>query len=270
VSPDAPKVSVVMATYNRADTLPRAIDSVLAQTCRDWELIIVDDGSTDDTVETLARYADERIRTYRHDQNKGATGAKNTGFDHLSGEWFTILDSDDEMVPDALEAMLDYAQRFGATAITCNCRDSQTGEMTGLGHTGDGWLSTEEAARHPGEHWGLTQTALLGDLRFDERLPTYEDTVWLKINVKARRYYVHRALRIYHTEGNDGVIRTLGGSGFSKKVRNFAAIGDDEVYLRLLKEANPARHRHLMRRVRIARVLRPFMPARTPRTTSGD
>jgi glycosyltransferase involved in cell wall biosynthesis len=249
-------ISVVTPTYNRADTLGRAIDSVLLQTYPDWELIVVDDGSTDESTEVLAGYADERIRIYRHEHNRGATAAKNTGFDHMRGEWFTILDSDDEMVSDALAVMLEYAQRTGATAITCNCMDSQTGEMTGLGHTGDGRLSPAETASYRGEHWGLTQTALLGDLRFDERLPTYEDTVWLKINVKARRYYVHRALRIYHTEGNDNVIRSLGASSVTKKVRIYSAIGEDDLYLRLLKQAHPAGYRHMMRRVRAARMLR--------------
>jgi glycosyltransferase involved in cell wall biosynthesis len=254
-----PTVSIVTATYNRADTLGRAIDSVLAQTCPDWELIVVDDGSTDTTTEVLAGYTDERIRVFSHERNRGATAAKNTGLDHLRGEWFTILDSDDEMVPDALEVMLDCASRTGANAITCNCVDSQTGEMTGLGHTGDGRMSSQDAASYRGEHWGLTQTSLLGDLRFDERLPTYEDTVWLKVNVKARRYYVHRAFRIYHTEGSDSVLSRLGASSLAKKVRIYSAIGEDRVYLRLLRHANPKGHRHTIVRVWAARLLIPFV-----------
>jgi len=249
-------ISVVMATYNRAGTLPRAIDSVLRQTYTDWELIVVDDGSNDETAATLAKFADERIRVFRHDGNRGVTAAKNTGLDHVRGEWFTTFDSDDEMVPDALEVMLDCARRTGATAITCNCADSQTGEMTGLGHSSDGRMSPQEMARHTGEHWGITETSLLGDLRFDERLPGCEDTVWLKINVKARRYYVHRALRIYHTEGNDNVIRAIGASGVSEKVRIYAAIGEDNAYLRALRQASPSGYRHMMLRVRAARLLR--------------
>lgn len=255
----SPTVSVVTATYDRADTLGRAIDSVRAQTFPDWELIVVDDGSTDRTADVLAGYEDERIRVFRHERNRGATAAKNTGLDHLRGKWFTILDSDDEMVPDALKVMLDCAQRTGANAITCNCVDSRTGEMTGLGHTGDGRLSSRDAASHRGEHWGLTQTSLLGDLRFDERLPTYEDTVWLKVDARARRYYVHRALRIYHTEGSDSVLSRLGASGLVRKVRNYAAIGDDREYLRLLRYADPNAYRHTIVRVWAARLLLPFV-----------
>lgn len=71
-------VSIVIATYNRASTLPRAIESVRRQTHGDWELIIVDDGSTDHTPEIIAAIEDSRIRTYRHAKNRGVTAAKNT------------------------------------------------------------------------------------------------------------------------------------------------------------------------------------------------
>jgi len=265
----SPTVSIVTPTYNREATLGRAVDSVLRQTYPDWELIIVDDGSTDGTDAVLAGYPDERIRVVRHARNSGATAAKNTGLDQVRGEWFTILDSDDEMVPDALEVMLDYARRTGANAITCNCVDSQTGEMTGLGHSGDMRMSPRDAASYAGEHWGLTQTALLGDLRFDERLPTYEDTVWLKVNAKARRYYVHRALRIYHTEGSDGVITALGASSLAKKVRIYSAIGEDRLYLRLLRQANRSSYRRMMLRVCAARTLRPLVRLRAPADGGG-
>jgi glycosyltransferase involved in cell wall biosynthesis len=81
-----PTVSIVTATYNRADTLGRAIDSVLRQTYPDWELIVVDDGSTDRTSEVLSGYTDERIRVFKHERNRGVTAAKNTGLDHMQGD----------------------------------------------------------------------------------------------------------------------------------------------------------------------------------------
>ena len=147
--------------------------------------------------------SDPRIKVYWHPKNRGVTAAKNTGLDHVRGEWFTILDSDDAMTPDALEAMLDCATRSGATAITCNCLDASTGELSGKGIDCDGRLSVAKRARCRGEFWGITRSGLLGGLRFDERLPGFEETVWLKVDQRARRYYVHRALRVYHTEGSD-------------------------------------------------------------------
>ncbi len=124
------------------------------------------------------------------------------------GEWFTTLDADDEMVPEALEVMLACAERTGATAITCNGLDTSTGRFSGIGPTADGWLTPEQTARCRGDFWGLTMTSLLGELRWDERLPNYQAPVWIKINRKARRYYIHRALAIIHTEGADRITET--------------------------------------------------------------
>jgi len=164
-------ISVIMATYNRADTLQRAIDSVLRQSYEDWELIIVDDGSTDETTSVLEALDDPRIRVVRHPRNRGMHAAKNTGLDHVAGEWFTTLDADDEMMPEALEVMLACAARTGATAVSCNGLDTSTGRFSGTGPTRDGWLTPEQTARCHGDLWGITQTSLVGNLRWDERVP---------------------------------------------------------------------------------------------------
>jgi len=252
-------VSIIMATYNRASTLPRAVESVLKQTYSDWELIIIDDGSTDGTPDTLAGMTDPRIRVHRHSPNRGVTAAKNAGFDRIEGEWFTMLDSDDQMVPDALASMLECAERTGATAITCNCVDSVTGEMSGTGPVADGWLTADDAAQCRGEHWGLTRTDLLGDKRFDEGLPGYESTLWLKINARAHRYYLHRALRVYHTEGSDRVCVAYARTGIRRKVQILSALGEDKEYLRELRAHDAEGYRHTIVRIWAARVLHPIL-----------
>ena len=81
-----------MTTYNRASTLARAVESVLEQTYSDWELIIIDDGSTDGTPDVLAGMTDPRIRVFSLSPNRGVSAAKNAGFDRIEGEWFTTLD----------------------------------------------------------------------------------------------------------------------------------------------------------------------------------
>jgi len=251
-------ISIITATYNRASTLPRAVESVLSQTYSDWELIIIDDGSTDETPEVLAGMTDPRIRVYRHWPNRGVTAAKNAGLDRIEGEWFTLLDSDDEMVPDALASMLECAERTGATAITCNCVDSVTGEMSGTGPVADGWLTADDTAKCRGEHWGLRRTDLLGDGRFDEHLRGYEDTLWLKINARAHRYYLHRALRVYHTEGTDRIMVTP-PARIRQKVQTYSALGDDREYLAELRAHDARMHRHLIVRIWAARVLHPIL-----------
>jgi len=102
-----PAVTVAIPAYNCAGTLQRAIDSVLAQTHGDFELLIVDDGSKDGTAEILARQSDPRIRVLRHDRNQGEGGARNTCFRAASHPWLAFLDSDDEWFPGKLRVQLE-------------------------------------------------------------------------------------------------------------------------------------------------------------------
>ena len=99
-----PLVSVLMPTYNRRDTIERAIDSVINQTLSDWELIVVDDGSTDNSAEfVLQRYAHEpRVKLIRQ-ENQGFPGARNTGLRASAAKYIAFLDSDDEYLPHHLE-----------------------------------------------------------------------------------------------------------------------------------------------------------------------
>jgi len=100
---NTPYVSVIIPTYNRAYCIEFAINSVLAQTLKDFELIVVDDGSTDNTPDVLARFGD-RIRVIRQ-QNAGVSAALNAGIFAARGGWVAILGSDDEWLPDALEKL---------------------------------------------------------------------------------------------------------------------------------------------------------------------
>jgi glycosyltransferase involved in cell wall biosynthesis len=101
------RISVVMPTFNRAATLPRAIDSVLRQTHRDVELIVVDDGSTDGTAALLQRYAG-RLTAICLDVNAGGNAARNRGIERASGEIICFLDSDDEFLPHKLAYVDEY------------------------------------------------------------------------------------------------------------------------------------------------------------------
>lgn len=96
-----PDVSIILPTYNRADTIMRAVDSVLRQTFEDWELLIIDDGSTDGTCDVVDG-VDSRIRVVRQ-ENAGTYVARNRGLDESAGRLITFLDSDDEWLPHYLE-----------------------------------------------------------------------------------------------------------------------------------------------------------------------
>jgi hypothetical protein len=99
------KVAVIIPTYNRAYILNQAIESVLAQTMEDFELIIVNDGSTDGTAETVRRFSDSRIR-YIQQQNAGPGLARNRGAAEATSQYISFLDSDDLWTPDKLSSCL--------------------------------------------------------------------------------------------------------------------------------------------------------------------
>ncbi len=105
-------VSIILPTFNRAAFLPDTLDSVFAQTYPHWELIIIDDGSTDNTVELLKSYDDPRVR-YIYQENQGVSGARNTGIAQCAGDMIALLDSDDIWLPKKLEKQLAYMEKHG-------------------------------------------------------------------------------------------------------------------------------------------------------------
>lgn len=113
-----PKVSVIMPVYKTEATVAAAIESVLAQTLTDFELIAVDDGSPDKAGEVLAAYAakDPRVSVYSQ-ENRGLSGARNAGLDRAAGEFVTFLDSDDVLPRHALATFLSAAEATGAAMV---------------------------------------------------------------------------------------------------------------------------------------------------------
>lgn len=97
-------ISVVVSAYNAQSTIGRTIESIQSQSLKDWEMIVVNDCSTDNTVNIVKEYSnkDTRIRLISHDVNKGAGLARRTGISHIKGEFMTFLDSDDYLKPDYL------------------------------------------------------------------------------------------------------------------------------------------------------------------------
>ena len=99
-----PKISIIVPIYNAEQWLERCVDSIVAQTYTDWELLLIDDGSTDRSGDICDRYAasDPRIQAF-HKPNGGVSSARNLGLDHAQGEWITFVDSDDYVFPCWLE-----------------------------------------------------------------------------------------------------------------------------------------------------------------------
>ncbi len=106
-----PKVSVVLPTYNRAQYLDRAISSVLNQSFSDFELIIVDDASTDDTEKVVSMFNDDRIKYIKNEKNLGGAGARNVGIKHAKGDFIAFQDSDDEWHPEKLKEQMEVFKK---------------------------------------------------------------------------------------------------------------------------------------------------------------
>lgn len=111
-------ISIIMTTFNREALLPRAIDSILAQDMGDWELIIIDDGSTDNTRTVLETYAsiDNRINHF-HQPNAGLSAARNAGIAKSHGAFVTFLDSDDEYRPNHLRLRETFMEENPEVAL---------------------------------------------------------------------------------------------------------------------------------------------------------
>lgn len=108
-------VSVIMPSWNTSNFIAESIQSVIDQTYENWELIIVDDCSTDNTDEVVARFTDKRIRYFKNEKNNGAALSRNRALREARGEWIAFLDSDDLWSPKKLEHQISFMNEHGYT-----------------------------------------------------------------------------------------------------------------------------------------------------------
>lgn len=162
-----PRISIIVPAYNRADTIMRAVRSAQAQTLTDWELIVVDDGSTDNTAEVLAAIEDSRISVIRQ-KNGGMTVARNAGIQVARGEYLAFLDSDDEFVPYHLELCAAFLDAFPEEVIV------STENLEDFGHG-----RTVNHYRIECSDWYVQKAAMIGSRDMD--LPPGESDNYLRI-----------------------------------------------------------------------------------------
>jgi glycosyltransferase involved in cell wall biosynthesis len=117
-----PSVSIIIPTYNRAHMLLKAIQSVLNQTYQDFEVIMVDDGSTNNTEEVVRNLRDERIQYFQHEKNRGVAVSRNTGIQVANSKYIAFLDSDDEWFPTKLEKQVNRFKESKAVLISHHVR----------------------------------------------------------------------------------------------------------------------------------------------------
>lgn len=105
-----PLVSVIMPAYNAGKFIGYAIESIINQTYTNWELIIIEDKSTDNTLSVIQNYTDDRIRLYKNDRNRGISFSTNRGIQVSRGKYIALLDDDDEAMPERLEKQVNYME----------------------------------------------------------------------------------------------------------------------------------------------------------------
>jgi glycosyltransferase involved in cell wall biosynthesis len=202
------RASLIIPTFNHARFLGAAIDSALAQTLGAVDVIVVDDGSTDDTPAVLARYAG-RVRVLRQ-PNRGLSSARNAGLAAARGTYVAFLDADDVMAPTKLAAQLEVLERSPAIGWTyCDVlmetvatgATARASERFGYGARAlDGWLFPELIHGNfiPAIAPLVRRTALEAAGGFDERLTALEDwDMWLRLSLIAAARYTPAVLVTY-------------------------------------------------------------------------
>ncbi|MEO0119554.1 MAG: glycosyltransferase family 2 protein [candidate division WOR-3 bacterium] len=201
-----PTVSIIIPTYNRANLLKRAIESILKQDYENIkEIIITDDGSTDNTKEIVKEFQerDKRIIFVENTKyKKGPTGNKNNGLDYATGDFVGILDDDDELLPDAISKLIDIHLKFGYKHIFANCLRSDTKEFTGKSYGKSEEVKYEDilCGKYEGEYWGIVSRDLIGKERFFDDTYGGESLLWWKLYKKTPAFYLNEPIRIYYVE----------------------------------------------------------------------
>ena len=209
-------ISVIIPTYNRKNTLPRAVESVLNQTYKPIEIIVVDDGSTDGTKEWFSEMYP--LVHYIYQVNSGVSSARNTGINSARGDWIALLDSDDEWLPDKLELQVKLLQN-NAELRFC--------------HTNEIWIRNGVRINQRKKHQkyggnifkkcldicrispssSLFHTSVIKDVgRFDESLDVCEDyDLWLRITAKYPVLFLDQPLIKKFGGHTDQLSRVFGG-----------------------------------------------------------
>lgn len=212
---EQPLVSIIIPTYNRAHIVPRAIQSALNQTYKNIEVIVVDDGSTDDTEVAVREIAqkDARLRYFRYSPNRGGNHARNIGLDNARGDYVTFLDSDDTYLPRKVEQQLSAALRLPVGrphVVQCAIQYVLTGQQpldsnldTTTRPKGEDELASDYIFLNGGEsHMPLlmVSTEHARRIRFHETLPKLQDYDWfIRVFDHAPEYaYVPERLATYY------------------------------------------------------------------------
>lgn len=201
-----PKVSVIMPAYRAEATIRESVESALAQTMGDLEVLVVDDGSPTPQTDALRGIDDDRLRLFRHERNRNAPTARNTALKHARGEFVSYLDADDRWLPQYLETVLPRLEEdpgIGLVYANCHIVDHPTGHDDYIGdpspHPIDTFPKIAEANPVPALTATMRTEAVRNVGGFAQWLWVCDDYhLWMKLARAGWRFaYVHEQLAIY-------------------------------------------------------------------------
>lgn len=207
---DKDLVSIVMPSYNTAQYIKEAIQSVLDQTYTNWELLIVDDCSTDETDEILSSLHDDRIKRYRNKRNSGVAVSRNRALKEAKGRWIAFLDSDDLWYPQKLEKQISFMEKNGYSFTYTNYEEIDTnGKTMGIKVTGPKRITKTSMIDYcwPGCLTVMYDVEKIGIIQIADIKKNNDYAMWLKACQKADCYLLDEYLAKYR-KGRVGSVST--------------------------------------------------------------
>lgn len=193
-------VSIITPTYNCAKFIGETIDSIIAQTYENWELIIVDDNSSDNTEEIVKQYKDSRIKYYRNDSNKGAAVSRNFALSLAKGKWIAFLDSDDLWLPSKLEKQIGFMVKnnYFFTYHGYKEIDEESKEI-GIYVGGKKKVSKFDmyACCWPGCLSVMYDAEHIGLIQINDVKKNNDTAMWLKAIMKSNCHFMNESLALY-------------------------------------------------------------------------
>jgi lipopolysaccharide/colanic/teichoic acid biosynthesis glycosyltransferase len=204
-------VSIIMPSYNTAQYIEKTIKSVLNQTYTNWELIIVDDCSTDNTDDVVKNYlSDKRIKYLKNEQNSGAAVSRNRALREAKGQWISFLDSDDLWMPEKLEKQICFMKENGYNFSYTDYEEiSAEGNMTGVFVTGPKKITRTGMYNYcwPGCLTVMYDATKVGLIQISDIKKNNDYAMWLKVCKKADCYLLDECLGQYR-KGRVGSVST--------------------------------------------------------------
>lgn len=205
-------VSIIMPSYNTAPYIQKTIQSVLDQTYKNWELIIVDDCSNDNTDVILSKVADPRIKYFKNEKNLGAAVSRNRALCEAKGRWIAFLDSDDLWMPEKLDKQIRFMEDSGYSFSYTDYEEiNAEGEKTGVYVSGPKKITKTGMFNYcwPGCLTVMYDRNIVGLIQIVDIKKNNDYAMWLKVCKKTDCYLLNDCLGQYR-RGRSGSISTHG------------------------------------------------------------